>query len=250
MVMYLIVDLCGNKVAINVVGEVRNDLLELCLKALKEILCRCCKDLFLELMIYGSRNEKLAFLEEEARDLGVLVIGDFKTLHEAWRGFPRIHVSQEDVQDLDRDVLEALVAHEAMHAYLHGSIASYVIYIPNYLLEKFEDPSEAFVLAYIIAAAIKDLEVHRAMLSMDLRRYLLLYASFCASQLSDSSCGDSSSLAEIANSMKLLTPFYVLNIEPPKCSWLMKTKSFKELVKADLDSVHKVIEVLLEEFAI
>jgi len=67
-----------------------------------------------EIYIYGSKLDKLLFIEEEARSLGIAAVGDFVTMHEAWRGRPRIHISYEECCSLDRDLLEALLLHEAV----------------------------------------------------------------------------------------------------------------------------------------
>ena len=239
--------MCGNKVSLEVLGSVREELLHTCLEALREVLCKCCRDMYVELLVYGSKREKISFLRREAEELGIVVVGDFKTLHEAWRGYPRIHVSQEDVEDLDMATIEALVAHEAVHAYLHGSPTSYVIYLPSAVVESFPDPSEAYAVAYLIASAIKDLEVHRAMLELGLVKYLKRYALFCAKQLEEVECRRGEELTVIANAIKLLTPFYILSEEPPKCKWLLNTDTFRELARSSLDEVQRVIAVMLRE---
>ncbi|NPA97425.1 MAG: hypothetical protein GXO32_07490 [Crenarchaeota archaeon] len=243
----MIVDLCGNKVCIDARGIAREELIRTCLEALRNVLCRCCRDSYLELIVYSSRYEKISFIMREAEDLGIVAVGDFKTLHEAWRGYPRIHVSQEDVEDLDEATVEALVAHEAVHAYLHGSPLSYVIYVPSSVLNAFPDPSEAYAVAYLLASAIKDIEVHRAMVGLGLYEYLERYALFCAKQLEDAECTRGSPLTLIANAIKLLTPFYVLRKDPPKCGWLLSTETFRELARSSLDDLHRVLETMLRE---
>jgi len=213
--------LCRAEVAVFIHGEASRELVDLCLEALKEVYCSTNTEVFAELHLYASRSEKLRFMESEARELGVAAFGDFKTLHEAWRGYPRIHVSQDDVSDLDRETLEALVAHEAMHSVLHGTPASYIISLPPHLIEVAEEGGwleDLYVATYMLAAAIKDLEVHREMASIGLEKHLRRYTEFVESQLREACCDPSRcSIAELAETIKLLTPYVALGTEPPAC---------------------------------
>ncbi len=248
----MIVRACRSSIAVHELGEVDEDLKALCIETLENVYCSLDAEVFTELILYATREEKLRFLESEAAELGVLVVGDFKTLHEAWRGYPRIHVSQEDVKDLPKDFVEALVAHEAIHSVLHGSPTSYLVYLPPSLIEfasQWLSMEEIYVLAYVVSAAIKDVQVHRAMASRGLVRYLEAYARFCASQLSSEDCREGASVTSIANAIKLLTPFAFVDLEPPACAWLMSSESFRAVMSASLDDVPKVMEVLIREFA-
>ncbi len=240
----MIVDLCAARVFVEIVGNVEKCFVEMLLHALRDVYCSVGADIYVELLVYASRSEKLARLSSEARELGVVAFGDFKTLHEAWRGYPRIHVSVEDLRDMDSEVVKALVAHEAMHSVLHGTVSSYVVYIPREMIEKATEMDlldELYAVAYLLASTIKDLEVHREMVRRGLRKYLELYAEFCASQLSETCCAENCDPIEIANSLKLLTPFYVLSRDPPRCSELLRSPLFEKLVSSTLDDVHEVV---------
>jgi len=241
--------MCRARVYVEIVGNVDPRTLESILQPLRDVYCVTNVDAYVELVVYGSRSEKLARLEREARELGVVAFGDFKTLHEAWRGYPRIHVSLEDLADLSEDVVKALVAHEAMHSVLHGTLASYLVYIPPQMIERAIDGSyleKLYAVTYLLASAIKDLEVHREMKRRGLVKYLELYARFCDEQLRSTCCKPGCSAVEIANALKLLTPFHVLDREPGTCCDLMRSDLFRKLVDTPLDRVHEVAEKVFE----
>ncbi len=115
--------------------------------------------LLVEVFVYENTTLKLHVLEEEAKSSGVLVIGDFITLHEAWRGWPRIHVDYERIHGLEDKYVKALLIHEATHSVLHGSPLYYLVSISPELVEAhgFED---ALRLVYTASTIVKDLEVH------------------------------------------------------------------------------------------
>ncbi len=159
-----------------------------------------------EVYIYGSRLEKLAFLEYEARELGVAAIGDFVTLHEAWRGWPRIHVDYEACSELEEQFLEALLIHEAGHSVLHGSPLFYTIAIDRAVVGELGMDQGLRVL-YFCSTAIKDLEVHRLLNRAGFVKQLRSYGEFVAKQIAELRC---CSYVDIAQLAKLLTPCIVL----------------------------------------
>jgi hypothetical protein len=84
-----------------------------------------------------------AKLIAEASALGVSVIAFYEVMHEAWRGYPRIHVATGTSD-------ARLLRHEALHALLHGSLDYYIVACPN------DISAEALQIA---STVVKDLEV-------------------------------------------------------------------------------------------
>ncbi len=208
-----------------------------------------------EVYIYGSRMEKLAFLEYEARELGVAAIGDFVTLHEAWRGWPRIHVDYEACSGLEKRFVKALLVHEAGHSVLHGSPLFYTIAIDRAVIEELGMDQGLRVL-YLCSTAIKDLEVHRLLHSAGFAEQLRIYGEFVARQIAELRCCSHVDIAQLA---KLLTPCVVLE---ELCSMLMNSldsscrhgdlaqgvlKALRDLECSDLDDcVSKLARTIIQ----
>ncbi len=208
-----------------------------------------------EVYIYGSRMEKLSFLEYEARELGVAAIGDFATLHEAWRGWPRIHVDYEACSGLEKRFVEALLVHEAGHSVLHGSPLFYTIAIDRAVIEELGIDQGLRVL-YLCSTAIKDLEVHRLLYSASFAKQLRSYGEFVARQIAELRC---CSYVDIAQLAKLLTPCVVLeelcptlmnSLDPScKCGNLAEAvlKALRNLECSDLDTcVSKLARTIIQ----
>ncbi|RLG73740.1 MAG: hypothetical protein DRO23_08290 [Thermoprotei archaeon] len=172
------------------------------------------KGLFLpelvEVYVYGSSREKILFLETEARDLGVIAVGDFVTVHEAWRGWPRIHVDYEKCRSLQLEYVKALILHEAAHSVLHGSPLYYMVNIDRKLIEDFGFEYAAKII-YLSSTVVKDLDVHKLLAEHGYRDYVEKYFEFLRNvQLRNMKCDDVLSFLELA---KVLTPCIFLENE-------------------------------------
>ncbi|WP_048191879.1 hypothetical protein [Pyrolobus fumarii] len=76
--------------------------------------------------------------------------------HEAWAGYPRIHVIVEDIVNVEGSTRRAMLVHEAAHSILHGSQEYYVVALCEY------NDLRSVHVAYTV---VKDLEVHLWMAS-------------------------------------------------------------------------------------
>ena len=67
------------------------------------------------------------FYHHEKEGLGIVTgeESDFLATHEAWRGYPRIHICHERVKGVQDPVIEGVLHHEIGHAVLHGSMEFY-----------------------------------------------------------------------------------------------------------------------------
>lgn len=119
--------------------------------------------------IYLWEKEK-DFQEFDAREkaeLGVVTGGesDFLATHEAWRGFPRIHISLEKIQGISEEVVRGVVQHEIAHALLHGKPEFYQFRYTDRLMEAGRSAGLDFPMiqqwVYLLSIAIKDEEVVR-----------------------------------------------------------------------------------------
>jgi len=129
--------------------------------------------------IYLWEKEK-DFQEFDAREkaeLGVVTGGesDFLATHEAWRGYPRIHISLEKIRGIPEEVVRGVVQHEIAHALLHGRPEFYQFRFSNQLLETGRSEGLDFPmiqqLVYLLSVAIKDEEVVRLLGEAGLGHY-------------------------------------------------------------------------------
>ncbi len=205
--------------------------------------CNELEDLdYVEIYLYETTYDKIAAMMEEAQEIGVVVVGDFITMHEAWRGWPRIHIDLEKLCKLREDVVYALILHELVHAILHGSIHHYTP--PPSLLEKF-DPR----LVYAMSTVVKDLEVVEYLISRGYIYELKAYSMFVSKEIKDLKCID---ILDLAMFMKLAMVPLVLNERLEVDESCMRCL---DAVRLALDAVTKVkgdvwtkVEVLLREF--
>ena len=72
--------------------------------------------------LWKKEQDFQGFDAREKAELGVVTGGesDFLATHEAWRGFPRIHISLEKIQGISEEVVRGVIQHEIAHALLHG----------------------------------------------------------------------------------------------------------------------------------
>ncbi len=120
---------------------------------------------YLKLTIWKKIKALQEFYDQEAGNLGIVTgeESDFLATHEAWRGYPRIHICHERVKDVQDAVIEGVLHHEIGHALLHGSIEFYTFKFTNRLQEaaRFNglDLHLLQQCVYFLSMAIKDLEV-------------------------------------------------------------------------------------------
>jgi len=83
--------------------------------------------------------------------------------HEAWRGYPRIHICHERVKGVQDAVIEGVLHHEIGHALFHGSMEFYTFKFTDRLQEaaRFNgfDLHLLQQCVYFLSIAIKDWEV-------------------------------------------------------------------------------------------
>lgn len=159
---------------------------------------------YLEVYFYRSTEEKLMFLESEALELGVIAIGDFIAMHEAWRGWPRVHIDYEKSSSLCDRYLEAVVVHEASHAVLHGSPLYYSIAVTQSDLADIDLGIEDIAgLLYLASTVVKDIDVHRLLVDIGMASTVRDYLSFLVEHYGDTGCRD---IEEILQLAKILTP--------------------------------------------
>ncbi|MBI5583144.1 MAG: hypothetical protein HY892_04925 [Deltaproteobacteria bacterium] len=107
------------------------------------------------------------FDAREKAELGITTGGEseFLATHEAWRGFPRIHVNLEKIRGLTGEVVQGLVQHELAHALLHGRPEFYQFRFSGALQNAGRSAGLDFQMlqqwVYLLAVAVKDEEVVR-----------------------------------------------------------------------------------------
>jgi len=104
---------------------------------------------------YGKEKEALAVVAGEETD--------FLATHEAWRGYPRIHVCQEKLRGLSASIVQGVIHHEIGHALHHGSLEFYTFRFSSVLQEAGRSCGLDLPLlqqcVYLLSVAIKDWEV-------------------------------------------------------------------------------------------
>lgn len=120
---------------------------------------------YLRITIWKNNDELRDFYNSEKEALGV-VTGeeiDFLATHEAWRGYPRIHISHERIQGIFNSVIQGVLHHEIGHALLHGRSEFYRFRFTNRLqeagLHKGINLPILQQCVYFLSIAIKDLDV-------------------------------------------------------------------------------------------
>ncbi len=156
---------------------------------------------FVEVVVYGPGRSPSELLYEEAAALGVLVLGSYPVSHEAWMGWPRIHVDYRRCSELDEETLEAILVHEAAHSVLHGSRDYYLLRVGEESLE----PLGVYALEalYVASTVVKDLEVHRYLVESGYREHVERYAEYSVGGASGLDC---SSLPGVLTLAKLASP--------------------------------------------
>ncbi len=117
--------------------------------------------------LWEKEKDFQEFDVREKAELGV-VTGDesnFLATHEAWRGYPRIHLSLEKIRGIPEEVIQGVVQHEIGHALLHGKPEFYQFLFSEHLQETARsrglDLPLLQQLVYLLSVALKDEEVIR-----------------------------------------------------------------------------------------
>jgi hypothetical protein len=113
----------------------------------------------------------------EKAELGVVSSDEsnFLATHEAWRGYPRIHLSLEKIRGIPEEVIRGVVQHEIGHALLHGKSEFYQFRFSEPLQEIAKsvglDLPQLQQLVYLLSVALKDEEVARLLSEWGLESY-------------------------------------------------------------------------------
>ncbi len=115
--------------------------------------------------IWKTMEKLEAFYREEKEALGV-VAGeetDFLATHDAWRGYPRIHICREKLKGISAAIVQGVIHHEVSHALHHGTPEFYTFRFST----RFQQVGHSHGLdmpllqqcVYLLSVAIKDREV-------------------------------------------------------------------------------------------
>lgn len=121
----------------------------------------------LHLMVWKNMDKYQAFSRSEKEALGVVTgeEAEFLATHDAWRGYPRIHICQERLTGIPGSVIQGVVHHEIAHALNHGTLEFYTFTFSKELQKAARshglDMSVFQQCVYFLSVAIKDREVVR-----------------------------------------------------------------------------------------
>jgi len=109
---------------------------------------------YLRLTIWKNIKALQEFYDQEKEDLGIVTgeESDFLATHEAWRGYPRIHICHERVKGVRDAVIEGVLHHEIGHALFHGSMEFYTFKFTDRLQEaaRLLGPCQKSLLEYMM----------------------------------------------------------------------------------------------------
>lgn len=216
-----------------VVGHVPNTFIDRILKIVRDFIEKVDGVEYLEIYFYASSYHKLLFIESEALELGVIAVGDFIAMHEAWRGWPRIHIDYEKCHGLRDDHLKSVIVHEVSHAILHGSPIYYSVVLQGSNIPVSGSLDDVAKLLYVATTIAKDMDVHEFLIRSGMDDLVEAYADFVAEQYRDLGCG---SIDDVLNLAKALT----VCIYIPSCR-LLKTIDERCIGVAD-----RVLKILKE----
>ena len=181
-----------------------------------------------EVYIYEDSNRLLQSLYRAAIELGVTAIGAYPVSHDAWFGWPRIHIDYSACRDLDMEVLKALLIHEATHTVLHGNIQSYTVTLAR-VPQEFRKPE----MIYLASVAVKDAEVFMYLARKGLKRYAEAYLRFVEPEIRGVRCKNIEEVLELA---KLLTPCTVI-----RCGENIVNEECREIGKEVVEALRKAV---------
>ena len=113
---------------------------------------------YIELYIYRDEYEYMSISGLEHPNI-------YFVMHEAYLGWPRIHIIHSLCRGIQRVVLEAGLIHEAIHAAIHGSPKYYIMTPPEAFRDSClskHDPIICSSIYNLLASGVKDYEVSRA----------------------------------------------------------------------------------------
>ena len=119
----------------------------------------------LHLMVWKNMDKYQEFCRSEKDALGVETgeETEFLATHDAWRGYPRIHLCQERLKGISRSVIQGVIHHEIAHALNHGTLEFYTFTFSKGLQEAARsrglDMPHLQQCVYFLSVAIKDVEV-------------------------------------------------------------------------------------------
>jgi hypothetical protein len=120
---------------------------------------------YLSVSIWKTMEKYHGFYQREKQALGVVTgeEADFLATHDAWKGYPRIHVCQERLMGIDGAIVQGVIHHETAHALHHGAPEFYTFRFSNRLQEAGRFCGLDFPLlqqcVYLLSVAIKDQDV-------------------------------------------------------------------------------------------
>lgn len=119
----------------------------------------------LHLMVWKNMDKYQEFCRSEKDALGVETgeETEFLATHDAWRGYPRIHICQERLTGISNSVIQGVMHHEIAHALNHGALEFYTFTFTKRLQEAARSHGMDMPLlqqcVYFLSVAIKDREV-------------------------------------------------------------------------------------------
>lgn len=126
----------------------------------------------LKISVYHRLDELQNFFRKEKEALGIVSEGEaeFISIHEAWRGYPRIHICAERIKNLSETVVLGAVQHELVHTILHGRSEFYTFRFSKQLISISEvlgfDIQLLQQCVYLLSIALKDGEVVSRLVEM------------------------------------------------------------------------------------
>lgn len=120
---------------------------------------------YLCITIWKTIGRFQEFCQKEKETLGIITGegADFLANHDAWRGYPRVHICQERLRGISTPVLQGITHHETSHAIHHGTLEFYTFRYSRELQEtgRFHGLDLPLLqqCVYLLSVAIKDREV-------------------------------------------------------------------------------------------
>lgn len=120
---------------------------------------------YLCITIWKNMEEFQAFYRREKEEFGITTGGEteFLATHDAWRGYPSIHICQEKLLGIPDPIVQGVIHHEISHAMHHGTPEFYTFRFSNRLQEAGRTYGLDLELlqqcVYFLSVAVKDWEV-------------------------------------------------------------------------------------------
>ena len=116
---------------------------------------------FVTITLWRASRELEDFYRKEKEQLGIVSDDEgFLATHEAWRGYPRIHLCQERLDGVPPEVARGAIQHELAHAALHGSREFYTFRFTRELQDAAAGCGMDFAMlrqcVYFLSIAVKD----------------------------------------------------------------------------------------------